>query len=114
MAAHAKPIVILLADDDEEVRMLSSDALAESRVVNDLRFVENMLLLARVAAGDADHRVARPRQREREAFPHTAGADEADARPVSHDRTYRRGRARGARRATRAGRSRCPLSGRLA
>ena len=41
MAAHAKPIVILLADDDEEDRMLSSDALAESRVVNDLRFVED-------------------------------------------------------------------------
>jgi CheY-like chemotaxis protein len=41
MAAHAQPIVILLADDDEEDRMLSSDALAESRVVNDLRFVED-------------------------------------------------------------------------
>ncbi|MEA2236908.1 MAG: hypothetical protein QOC81_1632 [Thermoanaerobaculia bacterium] len=41
MAAHAKPIVILLADDDEEDRMLTSDALIESRVVNDLRFVED-------------------------------------------------------------------------
>src|SRR5213080_2064932 len=41
MAAHAKPIVILLADDDEEDRMLTSDALVESRVVNDLRFVED-------------------------------------------------------------------------
>src|SRR5258708_3487585 len=41
MAAHAQPIVILLADDDEEDRMLSSDALAESRVVNELRFVED-------------------------------------------------------------------------
>ena len=41
MAAHAKPIVILLADDDEEDRMLTSDALEESRVVNDLRFVED-------------------------------------------------------------------------
>jgi CheY-like chemotaxis protein len=36
-----KPIVILLADDDEEDRMLAADALAESRVVNDLRFVED-------------------------------------------------------------------------
>jgi CheY-like chemotaxis protein len=34
-----KPIVILLADDDEEDRMLTSEALSESRVVNDLRFV---------------------------------------------------------------------------
>src|SRR5438552_1882825 len=41
MAAHAKPITILLADDDEEDRMLTADALAESRVVNDLRFVED-------------------------------------------------------------------------
>src|SRR5438874_8835368 len=41
MAAHAKPIVILLADDDEEDRMLTSDELEESRVVNDLRFVED-------------------------------------------------------------------------
>jgi len=36
-----KPIVILLADDDEEDRMLAADALAASRVVNDLRFVED-------------------------------------------------------------------------
>jgi CheY-like chemotaxis protein len=34
-----KPITILLADDDEEDRMLTSEALAESRVANDLRFV---------------------------------------------------------------------------
>jgi len=36
-----RPIVILLADDDEEDRMLAADALEESRVVNDLRFVED-------------------------------------------------------------------------
>src|SRR2546429_9357923 len=41
MPNHGKPIVILLADDDEEDRMLTSDALIESRVVNDLRFVED-------------------------------------------------------------------------
>ena len=41
MPNHGKPIVILLADDDEEDRMLASDALAESRVVNDLRFVQD-------------------------------------------------------------------------
>lgn len=41
MPDHGQPIVILLADDDEEDRMLASDALQESRVVNDLRFVED-------------------------------------------------------------------------
>src|SRR3954469_1433350 len=41
MPNGAKPIVILLADDDEEDRMLAADALEESRVVNDLRFVED-------------------------------------------------------------------------
>lgn len=37
----AKPITILIADDDEEDRTLASDALRESRVANDLRFVED-------------------------------------------------------------------------
>ena len=41
MSDPGKPIVILLADDDEEDRMLAADALAESRVVNDLRCVED-------------------------------------------------------------------------
>ncbi|HEX7828101.1 MAG TPA: response regulator [Thermoanaerobaculia bacterium] len=41
MPDTGRPIVILLADDDEEDRMLASHALAESRVVNDLRFVED-------------------------------------------------------------------------
>ena len=41
LADAARPITILLADDDEEDRMLTSDALNESRVVNDLRFVED-------------------------------------------------------------------------
>ena len=41
MSDPSRPIVILLADDDEEDRMLAADALAESRVVNDLRCVED-------------------------------------------------------------------------
>lgn len=41
MIEAAKPIVILVADDDEEDRMLTSQALEESRVINDLRFVED-------------------------------------------------------------------------
>lgn len=41
MDDHGRPIVILLADDDEEDRMLAADAMRESRVANDLRFVED-------------------------------------------------------------------------
>ena len=41
MEHPGNPIVILLADDDEEDRMLAADAMVESRVANDLRFVED-------------------------------------------------------------------------
>ena len=41
MTSQAEPIIILLADDDEEDRMLTRDALHESRLANQLRFVEN-------------------------------------------------------------------------
>lgn len=36
-----RPITILMADDDPEDRMLARDALAESRLANDLREVED-------------------------------------------------------------------------
>jgi CheY-like chemotaxis protein len=36
-----KPIVILMAEDDEDDRLLTKEALAESRVVNDLYFVKD-------------------------------------------------------------------------
>lgn len=36
-----KPITILLADDDADDRMLAREALAESRLANDLRIVED-------------------------------------------------------------------------
>lgn len=36
-----KPITILLADDDADDRMLAREALEESRLVNDLRIVED-------------------------------------------------------------------------
>jgi len=39
MRTTRKPIVILLADDDEEDRMLACDALAESRLSNDITCV---------------------------------------------------------------------------
>lgn len=38
---NGNPIVILMADDDADDRMLTRDALDESRVLNDLRFVED-------------------------------------------------------------------------
>ena len=38
---QAKPITILVADDDPDDRMLAQEALAESRLANDLRFVED-------------------------------------------------------------------------
>jgi CheY-like chemotaxis protein len=38
---HGKPITILLADDDADDRMLAKEALEESRLANDLHFVEN-------------------------------------------------------------------------
>ncbi len=37
----AKPITILLADDDPDDRLLAKQALEENRLVNDLRFVED-------------------------------------------------------------------------
>jgi CheY-like chemotaxis protein len=39
MRTEHKPIIILLADDDEEDRMLACDALAESRLSNDINCV---------------------------------------------------------------------------
>ncbi len=41
MNADARPITILIADDDADDRMMASEALAESRLANDLRFVED-------------------------------------------------------------------------
>jgi CheY-like chemotaxis protein len=41
MKKHGEPITILMADDDADDRRLTRDALDESRLANDLRFVEN-------------------------------------------------------------------------
>ena len=38
---NGQPIIILMADDDADDRMLTKDALEESRVLNELRFVED-------------------------------------------------------------------------
>lgn len=39
--SDAKPVTILMADDDEDDRLMTRDALRESRLTNDLRFVED-------------------------------------------------------------------------
>lgn len=41
MKKYGEPITILMADDDADDRRLTRDALEESRLANDLRFVEN-------------------------------------------------------------------------
>ncbi|GAA4436752.1 response regulator [Pontibacter saemangeumensis] len=41
MSRNRRPIIILIADDDAEDRMLVKDALDESRLTNQMQFVEN-------------------------------------------------------------------------
>lgn len=41
MTSPPKPIVILMADDDADDRLLAKDALNECRLTNDVHFVEN-------------------------------------------------------------------------
>lgn len=41
MSASGKPIVILMADDDADDRLLAQDALSECNLANELHFVEN-------------------------------------------------------------------------
>jgi len=38
---NATPITILMADDDADDRQLTSEALEDARLINDIRFVEN-------------------------------------------------------------------------
>ena len=41
MSANSKSLIILMADDDADDRLLAKDAVAEARVNGELRFVEN-------------------------------------------------------------------------
>lgn len=41
MKVDGKPVVFLMADDDPDDRMLTKEAMVESRILNDLRFVED-------------------------------------------------------------------------
>ncbi len=41
MGTKGKPLIILMADDDEDDRLLTQEALEESRLVNKIHFVED-------------------------------------------------------------------------
>lgn len=41
MKKHPKPITILMADDDEDDRLMTKEAFAENHLANDLRFVSD-------------------------------------------------------------------------
>ena len=41
MPRHARPVTILMAEDDPDDRLMTREAFEESRIANDLRFVED-------------------------------------------------------------------------
>ena len=41
MTSNLRPVTILMADDDADDRLMTRGAFTESRIANDLRFVEN-------------------------------------------------------------------------
>lgn len=49
-----KTLVILMADDDADDRLLAQDAMHESRVLNELYFVEDGVQLLRYLRGDGE------------------------------------------------------------
>lgn len=61
---HRRPVTILLADDDEEDRELTRDALQHARLANDLRFVvdgQDLMDYLRREGSYADGSVEAPR-----------------------------------------------------
>jgi CheY-like chemotaxis protein len=61
---RGKPLTILLADDDEEDRELTRDALQDSRLANDMRFVvdgQDLMDYLRRAGRYADPNIDAPR-----------------------------------------------------
>lgn len=55
MNNNRKILVILMADDDEDDRLLAEEAMVESRVLNELHFVENGLELVRYLHGEGKY-----------------------------------------------------------
>lgn len=54
MSYAQKTLVILMADDDADDRLLAQEAMNESRVLNELRFVENGVELLSYLRGEGD------------------------------------------------------------
>lgn len=54
MNASKKPLIILMADDDADDRLLAQEAMHESRVLNELHFVEDGVQLLSYLRGDDD------------------------------------------------------------
>ena len=55
MSSTRRSIVILMADDDEDDRLLTRDALEESRLKNELRFVEDGVELLRYLRREGEY-----------------------------------------------------------
>jgi len=55
MNTPAKSLIILMADDDEDDRILTQDAMKESRVLNELHFVEDGVELLAYLNGEAQY-----------------------------------------------------------
>lgn len=52
---HATPLKILMADDDDDDKMLTKEALLESRVINELHFVANGVDLLAFLRGEGKY-----------------------------------------------------------
>lgn len=55
MSNPTKALTILMADDDEDDRILAQDAMKESRVLNELHFVEDGVELLNYLNGEGDY-----------------------------------------------------------
>lgn len=54
MSTPKKTLIILMADDDADDRLLAKEAMHESRVLNELHFVENGVRLLNYLRGDGE------------------------------------------------------------
>ncbi|WP_020208065.1 response regulator [Gilvimarinus chinensis] len=55
MSADKKTLVILMADDDADDRLLTQEALVESRVLNELHFAEDGVQLMEYLRGEGEY-----------------------------------------------------------
>ena len=54
MNSEKKTITILMADDDSDDRLLTADAMVESRIINEFRFVEDGVQLINYLRGNGE------------------------------------------------------------